>query len=108
LPEEKAFLQVIQLPKLEEKDLKAAVQFEAENYIPLPVEEVYLDYQVVPPVYNHLDHLDVLIAALPKRIIDPYLDSLKGAGLVPKVLEIESQAIVRALIKNEVSYSPVF
>ena len=107
LPEEKAFLQVIQLPKLEEKDLKAAIQFEAENYIPLPVEEVYLDYQVVPPLYNHLDHFDVLIAALPKRIIDPYLTSLKGAGLIPKVLEIESQAIARALIKNEISSFPV-
>lgn len=107
LPEEKAFLQVIQLPIMEEKDLKSAVQFEAENYVPLPIEEVYLDFQVVQPLYNHLDHIDVLIAAQPKKIVDGYLNSLKKAGLLPKVLEIESQAIVRALIKNGVSPFPV-
>jgi len=49
LPEEKAFLQVIQMPRLPEEDLKSAVIYEAENYIPTPLEEVYLDYQIVPP-----------------------------------------------------------
>jgi type IV pilus assembly protein PilM len=107
LPEEKAFLQVIQMPKMAEEDLKSAVVYEAENYIPLPIEQVYLDSQIVPPVYNHLDHFDVLIAALPKKIIDPYLSSLKKAGLQPLALEIESQAIARALIKDGLTNSPV-
>jgi len=107
LPEEKAFLQVIQLPKMTEEELKKAVRFEAENYIPLPIEEVYLDFQVVQPLYNHLDHFDVLIAALPKKTVDPYVTSIKKAGLSPVVLEIESQAISRALVKNEVSPFPI-
>ncbi len=107
LPEEKAFLQVIRLPKMSEEDLKSAVVFEAENYIPLPIDQVYLDYQIVRPLSNHLDHLDVLLAALPKTTVDPYLDCLKSSGLKPKALEIESLAISRALIKNEISPSPV-
>lgn len=107
LPEERAFLQVIQMPKLSEEDLKSAVVFEAENYIPLPIEKVYLDSQVVQPAYNHLDHCDVLIAALPKITVDPYISVLKLAKLQPIALEIESQAIARALTKNEVSYSPM-
>ncbi len=107
LPEEKAFLQVIQMPRMSEEDLKSAVIYEAENYIPLPIEQVYLDFQIIPPVYNHLDHLDVLIAALPKKTVDPYLSSLKKAGLKPIIFEIESQAISRALIKNGVTTSPV-
>lgn len=107
LPEEKAFLQVIQMPKMTEEELKKAIRFEAENYIPLPIEEVYLDFQIVQPIYNHLDHLDVLIAALPKKTVDPYVTSMKKAGLSPLVLEIESQAISRALVKNEVSPFPV-
>lgn len=106
LPEEKAFLQVIQLPRMPKEDLKSAVIYEAENYIPLPIEEVYLDSQIVPPLYNHLDHYDVLIAALPKKIVDPYLSCLKKAGLYPKALEIESLAIARALIKKEISPFP--
>lgn len=107
LPEEKAFLQVIQMPKMLEEDLKSAVIYEAENYIPLPIEQVYLDSQIVPPVYNHLDHFDVLLAALPKKTVDPYLASLKKAGLQPKALEIESLSIARALIKDEVSAVPI-
>lgn len=107
LPEEKAFLQVIQMPRLPEEDLKSAVIYEAENYIPTPIEEVYLDYQIVPPVYDHLDHLDILIAALPKKTVDPYLSVLKLAGLRPKVLEIESLAIARALIKDGITTQPI-
>ena len=107
LPEEKAFLQVIQMPRMSEEDLKSAVVYEAENYIPLPIEQVYLDSQIVPPVYDHLDHFDVLIAALPKKTVDPYLSSLKSAGLKPKALEIESLAVARALIKSEVTSFPV-
>ena len=106
LPEEKAFLQVIQLPKMPQEDLKSAVIYEAENYVPLPIEEVYLDSQIVPPLHDHLDHLDVLIAALPKKIVDPYLACLKRAGLYPMALEIESLAIARALIKKEISPFP--
>jgi len=101
LPEEKAFLQVIKMPIMSEEDLKSAIVFEAENYIPLPVNEVYLDCEIVPPVYNHLKHLDVLLAAIPKRTVDPYLRALKKAGLKPIAFEIESLAIARALIKNQ-------
>jgi len=107
LPEEKAFLQVIQMPKMTEDDLKSAVIYEAENYIPLPIEEVYLDFQIVPPLHNHLDHYDVLINALPRKTIDYYLASFKKAGLKPVALEIESSAISRASIKNEVTSSPL-
>lgn len=106
LPEEKAFLQVIQMPRMKEEELKSAVIYEAENYIPLPIEEVYLDSQIVPPAYNHLDHFDVLITALLKKTVDPYLSSLKKAGLKPVAFEIESQAIARVLIKNEITTSP--
>lgn len=107
LPEEKAFLQVIQMPKMKEEELKKAVYFEAEKYIPLPVDQVYLDCQIVPPAYDHLDHLDVLIAALPKEIVDPYVSCLKKSGLVIKALEVESQAISRALIKNNLALAPL-
>ena len=107
LPEEKTFLQVIQMPRLPQEDLKSAVIYETENYIPLPIEEVYLDSQIVPPVYNHLDHYDVLIVALPKKTVDPYLRCLKSAGLKPLAFEIESSATARALIKDEKTTSPV-
>ncbi len=56
---------------------------------------------------NYLDYFDVLIAALPKKTVDPYISCLKKANLKPLALEIESLAIARALIKNEATVSPV-
>ncbi len=103
LPEEKSFLQVIQLPKMPEEQLKSSIRFEAENYIPLPIEDVYIDFHIIQPFRNHLDHFDILIAALPKTVVDPYVESIKKAGLIPLALEIESQAVSRALVKNEIS-----
>src|SRR3989344_5597892 len=107
LPEEKAFLQVIQLPLMGDAEAKKAAQFEAENYIPLPLDQVYIDSQVVPPILNHLDHTDVLLAAIPKRTVDPYLSVFKKSGLKPLALEIESQAISRALVKGEETSRPL-
>lgn len=103
LPEEKAFLQVIQMPLMRQEEMKKAVYFEAENYIPIPMDNVYLDAQIVKPVLNHLDHIDVLIAAMPKNIVDSYFASLKRSGLRPLVFEAESQAIARSLVGEETS-----
>lgn len=108
LPEEKAFLEVIQMPKMKEEELKEAVYLEAENHIPLSIEDVYLDFQIIPPLYDHLDHIDLLITALPKKDIDPYISCFRKADLQVGALEIESLSIVRALIKNNVSPHPFF
>lgn len=107
LPEEKTFLQIIKMPKMKEKELKSAVFFEAENYIPLPISEVYLDFQIIPPAKDNLNHMDVLIVATPKKIVNGYVSCLEKAGLTPFIIEVESQAIVRALVKNEFSSSPI-
>jgi len=107
LPEEKSFLQVIQMPKMPEEDLKSAVIYEAENYIPLPIEEVYLDFKIIPPVFDSLDHFDILLSAMPKKIVDSYLNVLKKTKLQPIALEIESLAIARALIKDGMTTFPI-
>jgi type IV pilus assembly protein PilM len=95
------------MPKMTEEELKSAVILEAENHIPLPIEEVYLDFQVIPPVKDHLDHYDILITALPKTVVNPYVSCIKKAGLKPLVFEMESFAIARTLIKDEVAPTPI-
>lgn len=107
LSEEKSFLQVIQMPYLSKEDLRSAIIFEAENYIPLPLGEVYLDYQIISLQNRQLDHLDVLIVAFPKKIIDSCLECLKKADIKPLALEVESLAISRALIREEKISQPI-
>ncbi len=108
LPEERSFSQIIQMPQMTQQELTKAVPFEAENYIPLAIDKVYLDFEVITPhrkVANTM-HLDVLVNAMPKYIIDSYVVCAKAAGLVPCALEIESQAIARVLMENGKSQKP--
>jgi type IV pilus assembly protein PilM len=96
LPENKAFFQIIRTSKTELSEIKKAILFEAENYIPLPLENSYLDFEV-----NGAS--GVLTVALSKNVVDPYVSTLKKAGLTPLALEVESQSVSRALIKNNFS-----
>lgn len=107
LPEEQAFLQVIQLPRMSREDLESAVRFEAENYVPYSLDTMGIDFQQVTPVVDHLNHTDVLLAALPKATVDSYVAVLKAAGLIPLALEIESSAVARSLVLKETAPVPV-
>jgi len=106
LPEEKAFLQVIQLPLMKEEEVQKAVYFEAENYIPLPIEKVYLDSQIIS-CDTKTNKLNVLIAAMSKTVVDLYISVLKDSNLEPVALEIESMSISRALIKDNAESQPL-
>lgn len=108
LPEKKAFLVIIKMPKLSKEELKTAVYFEAENHIPFKLEDVYLDFEVVPSEKGYQgENINVLVAAIPKSIVDSYVSCIRRAGLYPVVLEVESQAISRSLVRNSISASPV-
>lgn len=106
LPEKRSFLQVIKMPKMDIKELGPAIHFEAENYIPFPIEKTYLDFQIVED-NPKLNYFNILIAASPKKIVDSYFFCLDRAGLNVQAMEIESQSIARALIKNGFSLDPV-
>jgi len=107
LPENKAFFQIIKMPKMAEKDLQKALPFEVENHIPLPIEKAYLDFQIISENNLKNDYFNVFVVAIPKIIVDSYFYCLKKAGLTPQALEVESQSIVRALVKNEISPDPI-
>lgn len=100
LPEEKSFVRVIQLPKMEREAVGNAIRWEIEANIPLSPEELLYDYEIIEPLEDHLDHFDVVITAFPKSSVESYVRSLKRSGLNPVALELESQVIVRAVLKN--------
>ncbi len=107
LPEEKSFLDIIQIPSTKEGEIENAVRFEAENHIPVPLDEVYFGFEKIRSTLSRKNQQEVLIAATPKKIVDSYLEALKDAGLKTKAFEIECLAIVRALIKKGTSSKPL-
>ncbi len=100
LPEEKSFLKVLQLPRVERDAVGQAIRWEVEGNIPLTPEEIIYDYEIIEPIHNHLDHFDVVMVAFPRVLVESYVRVLKRVGLQPVALELESQAIVRAVIDD--------
>ncbi|MFH0819770.1 MAG: type IV pilus assembly protein PilM [bacterium] len=105
LPEPKTFIKWIKIEsessELKEKKydkgeliIPEIISRETEEHIPLPIKEIYLDWQVVSKTANSTE---ILIGAAPKSIVNNYLGVLKYCGFEPVALEIESMAIIRSL-----------
>lgn len=78
IPAYRTFTRAISLPALKPKEIADAVQLEAEQYIPLPPEEIYLDYTVLSTAK---DSTEVFAVAVPRKIVDSYLELAKLTGL---------------------------
>lgn len=107
LPEEKSFSQVIQMPKMEEKELESAIPFEIENYIPLSTDQIYLDFKEINSILGQYDHMDILVTAVEKTVVDSYISVLRKADLIPVSFEVETQSIARVLVKDEKNLKPI-
>lgn len=98
IPESKSFVRVIRMNTMSEGELENAVLFEAEAYIPLPMDQVYFDWQVLR---RDLGGMDVLLIASPKEFVDKFISVLEGAGLTIAAIEVESQSVVRTLVPKD-------
>lgn len=84
IPAYRTFTRSLQLPKLKPQELAEAVQLEAEQYISLPLEELYLDYEVIKQT---ADGMELFVVAVPKNIVDSYLEFAQITGLEPVLIE---------------------
>ncbi len=102
LPVYLSFSTLIDFPAMSEKEIKAAIPFEAKKYVPVPISEVVLDWSIVesPPQQKELQ---VLLIAVPKEIINDYQKAIQLAGLNLSALEEEAFSLSRALIGNDKS-----
>lgn len=108
IPAYRTFTRSLRLPNLKQKELDEAVQLEAEQYIPLPLEELYLDYEIIGQVE---DSIELFAVATPRNIVDSYLDLAQMLGLETVLIEptlgslgrlfsLDSQSDIPAIIIN--------
>jgi type IV pilus assembly protein PilM len=90
----------IALPaNLREEELEMQVESEANQYIPFALDEVSLDFQVLGPIPNAPDDVEVLIAASRKEKVEDRMAVALAAGLKPVVVDVESYASRAALTR---------
>jgi type IV pilus assembly protein PilM len=85
---------IITMPAaLNDSELEAQIQIEADQYIPYPLEEINLDFEVMGPTKNNPDTVDVLLAASRSENIDLRTDALTLGGLIPKIVDVEAYTV---------------
>lgn len=99
---------VITMPAdLSEEDLESQIQSEANQYIPYPLDEVSLDFEVLGPAPNNPELMSVLLAASRTENVDIRVAALEAGGLTAKVVDVEAFAMENAfrLIADQLSVS---
>lgn len=90
---------IIQMPaSLSESDMEEQIKVEADQYIPYPIEEVNLDFQILGKGDAASGSVDVLLAACRKEQVEQRCAALEIAGLIPKVVDIEAYALENACL----------
>lgn len=88
IPDSMTYSQIIEMPKLNEKELIAAIRYQADQFIPMPLEKVTLDLEVLAE--DKVNHkVLVLIVASPQDFIDKVEKTAEAAGLICQSIENE-------------------
>jgi type IV pilus assembly protein PilM len=87
----------VDTPKLQDAELKQHITYEADKYIPFGTEEVIIDCQPMPakPGSNE-DLQQVMLVAVRKGFVQEHLSSLRAAGLMPEVIDVDVFALANA------------
>jgi len=97
LPEKKAYLYQVLVPG-KEGNLRSGVEFDFETHVPLPPGEALFDYEIVRRVEAGTI---VSVTAYAKRIVTQYQEAYAAAGIELRSLEVESQALARAVVGKD-------
>lgn len=83
----------VNFPAMTEEELGESIQWEAEQYIPFPIAEVNIDFQILGADIEGRGQMDVMLVAVKKDVINDYTNVIKEAGLNPVVVDVDSFAL---------------
>lgn len=102
LPVYSSFSTLIDFPSMSEKEIGTAIPYEAKKYVPVPLAEVILDWSIVNPL-DKQKGFQVLLMAVPKKIVNDYKKMLQLTNLSLSAFESEVFSLSRALVGNDKS-----
>jgi type IV pilus assembly protein PilM len=103
IPSYRTFSRLISLPALSGKELQEAVELEAEQYIPMPLSELYLDYNVIT---RDAEKTELFAIAVPKKIVDSHLELMNLMGLETVGVGTTIDAASQLFLQDEQSDVP--
>lgn len=121
LPSYSVFSSIISLPAMSRKELMSAIHWEAKKFVPMPIEEMILDWKILEgevaskievrnkkgrpqkEASGQAKHLKILLTAAPKNLVQRYVDIFTRASLKLIGLETDTFALERSLIGSDKS-----
>ena len=96
---QKIVVRTLELPRIEDaKELDAAVRFQAQEHIPMPLDEAVFDFHVLATVLTDLgERQRVLVVAARRDMVERLLTTARAAGLRPVGIDLSAFAMIRAL-----------
>lgn len=83
----------VNFPAMTEDELAESIQWEAEQYIPFPITDVNIDFQILGADMEGSGQMEVMLVAVKKDVINDYTNVIKEAGLTPVVIDVDSFAL---------------
>jgi type IV pilus assembly protein PilM len=103
VPAAKVFIRILQLPPMDKSDLDQAVRFEAEQYVPVPANDLYIDYETFE-ANSHQEgeepHINVMMVAAPRSIVDTYIKLFDALNLEIEAIDTSLGALTRAITRS--------
>ena len=90
---------IIQMPAdLDESKLETEIELQADQYIPYPLDEINLDFEVLGPNADNPETVDILLSASRSENIEMRSEALSLGGLKPKVIDVEAYTIEKSAL----------
>jgi type IV pilus assembly protein PilM len=103
LPTFSVFSSIINLHNVDRKSLGQAVEWEAKKFIPLPLEEMILDWKIINSPNESKGDLNVFLTGSPKKLVKKYVDIFRKTIVTLASLETETFSLVRSLLGDDKS-----
>ena len=99
---QKVVVRLLDFPRMSSEDLKSAISFEAQDHIPMPMDEAILDYVVLGPREEGSDLDRILIVAAQRDMISRYSSVIRAAGLRPQGVDVKALSLVRSTLPSSI------
>lgn len=103
IPTSRTFSRTFTIPPKNEATLADAVEIEVDQYIPIPMGSLYVDYEIIERTN---DQLTAIMSAVPKVLVDSCVEAVKSAGLQPIMIEPGINSVARVLQSTEEGHLP--
>ena len=97
---QKVVVRLLDFPRMSPEDLKGAISFEAQDHIPMPIDEAILDYVVLGPQEEGSDRDRILLVAAQKEMISCYSAAVHTAGLRAEGVDVKALSLVRSTLPS--------